>query len=176
MEFSEKIQEYLPNASASALTFLASWAKAREGRLVPYKESFDPLSVREMLSFVWMYEYRPDIGDFVCRLAGENVNLAWGKSIKGLTLQQIVGETDHPIVLSRWLEMVKEPHIHYGSEAERLSEQNTWQAERIIAPMETRADGIPYALGLSLYQSTVVDPDHEPLILEDTIRIPCREI
>ena len=122
------VESRLAGADPRILVFFHAWNAARRRTLVPLRSDFDPMLIQSLLAHVWLYRFDPAVGDFVCKLAGEEVNLAWGRSIKGRTLREIVGAADHPIMMARWRKLLTVPLLHYGSASERLSELETQTA------------------------------------------------
>lgn len=166
----------LRGADARLVAFLDAWGAARDGAMVPRKTAFDPLTVVDLLPMVWLYRYEPERKDFICRLAGENVNQAWGRSIRGMTLRQVVGEADHPTILGRWREIVETPFIHYGGSRERLSAQLVYQAHRLLMPLNGGAEAPSppdHVIGISLYHLDPTHRDRMPLMPEDIVRLRC---
>lgn len=164
------------DADPRVFEFLDAWRAARRGTLVPQRADFDPLRVPRLLPHVWLYRYEPDRDDFVCRLAGEEVNAVWGRSIRGLALKQIVGEADHPTVLRRWRMIVSVPLLHYGSAVERLSALESRSAERLLLPLASGGERVDHVLGLSLYRISLASSMRSPLVPEDIVQIPCAEV
>ena len=170
------VRARLAGADPRIFEFLQAWQTARHGTVVPFHRDFDPLAIPRLLQHVWLYRYEPDADDFVCRLSGEEVNAAWGRSIKGETLRTILGEADHPTVLRRWKQIVSVPLLHYGSAVERLSALETRTAERLLVPLASDDETVDYVLGMSLYRISTASADRMPLVPEDIVRIPCAEV
>ena len=167
----------LDEADARLGAFLRAWMAARGSALVPSKSAFDPLEVPQLLSFIFLYRYEEEAGDFVCRLAGESVNKAWGHSIRGKSLREVVGAHDYPTIRSRWDRIVGDPLVHYGANRERLSEQNIYRADRLLMPLYGDDTGrLDHVVGVSLYQMNPVSPSRPPLLLEDIHRIQCADL
>ncbi len=166
----------IPGADPRIYEFFEAWNDLRAGRLVPRKAAFDPSRVASLLNAVWLYRFDADIDDFVCSLAGENVNDAWGRSIRGRCLRDIVGEKDHPVVLRRWQQIVSVPLIHYGAIQERMSRLATRRAERLIVPLTDDNDVPAFTLGLSLYAIDAGDPNRSALVPEDITQIRCADL
>ena len=164
------------SADPGIFRFLESWKMARGGRLLPRKRDFDPLRTPDLLSSVWLYRYDEGPKDFVCQLAGEDVNDAWGGSIRGKTMREIVGERDYPIMIERWTRIVSTPLVHYGAASERLSELNTRRAERLLLPLTDDAGQAIFMLGISLYRIETPDRGHPALTPEDIVQVPCERI
>lgn len=170
------VEARLPGADSRVFEFLDAWRSARRGTMVPFRNDFDPLSVPNLLPHIWLYRFDPALGDFVCRLAGEEVNAAWGRSIRGERLREVLGEADHPTVLRRWKQIVTVPLLHYGSAIERLSAQDTRSAERLLVPLASDDETVDFVMGLSLYRFSAADRTRMPLVAEDITQIPCAEV
>jgi len=170
------IQDKLPDADPRVFEFLDAWRAARVDGAIPYRARFDPLNIPSLLKSVWLYQYEPGIGDFVCHLAGEEINEAWGQRINGCRLRQVVGDDDHDTVLGRWQEIVSRGFIQYGMARERLSRQQVRRGERILAPMKSDNGAVDVVLGMSLYSIGPVDRDRPALIPEDIVRVPCADL
>ncbi len=170
------IEQRLPDAHPAIFTFLDAWRDMRGGRLVPYKRDFDPARVRGLLASIFLYRFDRERDDFVCHLAGEQINQAWGRSIRGLTLREIVGDNDYPIVIERWREIIGRPLVHYGSEQERLSRLDKRRAERLLLPLAADDGRIDHVIGVALYTIGLANLQRSPLILSDITQLPCDEL
>ncbi len=169
--------ELLPaGTDARLLTFFDAWRASRTNGPVPTKRDFDPFQVPSLLRYAWLYRYDPQAGDFVCLLAGEDVNHAWGRSIKGQTLAEIVGEDEHPVVLRRWRELLEVPLIQYGQRDEQLSNLSLWKAERLLLPLSTDGVQADHIIGVSLYRLATGTEPVRTSINEGKFRIPCAEV
>lgn len=163
-------------ADPRLLTFFDAWRSSRGGKIVPNKRDFDPFAVPSLLRFTWLYRFDPAMGDFRCLLAGEEVNRAWGAPIKGKSLREIVGATDHPVVIARWLKIIETPLVQYGAKDEKLSNQDLWRAERLLMPLASPEGKCDHVIGVSLYRLAAQEDVHEPLISEDIQQFPCADI
>lgn len=146
-----KLRDHLPAADERLFEFFGAWLDARKDGLVPLRKDFSPTRIAHLLPFIWIYQYDPEVGDFVCHLAGENVNDAWGQGLKGRTLRDIVGQKDFEMVRERWRHIVNDPAIQHGSEKEKMTALKVWRAERLLLPMASADGQINVVLGLSLY-------------------------
>lgn len=171
-----EVDKLLSFADPRVATYLDAWRVARKDALVPLKQDFDPLAIPSLLRFVWIYRLDAQLDDFICLLAGEEVNRAWGRSIKGEVLRTIVGTADHATVKSRWLQAVNTPAAIHGAKDEKLTEHESWRAERLILPLRSDTGAVDHVLGLSLYRIAPPTEPREPLISEDITIIPCTEL
>ncbi|NMM44553.1 PAS domain-containing protein [Rhodospirillaceae bacterium KN72] len=174
------LKDIVPDADPRIFQFFDAWNAARAvggvHRTIPYKRDFDPASIPGLLHQTWLYRYDPDLGDFVCNLAGEEVNHAWGKSIRGMRLRDIVGIEDHPTILDRWHRIVGKGMVHYGASRERLTRLKVQIGERLLLPLLDGEDRVDYVLGISLYRFGSNDPGQSTLQEEDIIQFPCAEL
>ncbi|WP_161973719.1 PAS domain-containing protein [Hwanghaeella grinnelliae] len=158
------------------LTFFDSWRSCRKGALLPMKRDFDPSQISSLLRYAWLYRYEPQIGDFLCLLAGEDVNQAWGRSIRGKTLAEIVGEDEHPAILQRWREVLDVPLVQYGQRDEQLSNLSLWKAERLLMPLSTDGEQADHIIGVSLYSLATGNVPVRTSINEGKFRLRCDEV
>ena len=157
--------------------FLDVWRAARAGATVPLRKAFDPTAVPSLLSSIYIYRYHADRGDYVCELAGEEVNDTYGRIVRGETLLQIVGAEDHPVIIERWARILGLPCIHYGTVNEILSNTRMRQAERLLLPFAFAEGQVPDTIiGAGLYSSRRQWPEDPPLMPSDIVQIPCSEI
>lgn len=170
------VEARLAGADPRIFVFLQAWREARGDALIPKRSAFDPMAVRSLLPFLWIYRFETERDDYVVRLAGEEINNAWGRSIKGMTMREVVGDADYPVMRERWGNILGVPLIHYGASSERLSALDTRRAERMLTPLADN-DGTPnHILGISLYEISPTDSSRPSLEPEDITQIPCSEV
>jgi hypothetical protein len=162
----------LRQADPRILRFLDAWRAARGGALAPVRTDFDPSAVADLLAWIWLARFEEEVGDFVYRLAGEEVNAIWGRSLRGVALADLLGPADHPTVLQRWFEILEGPSLHYGLTKERLSALENKSAERLLAPLADPDGRICWVIGLSLYRIRAVEIGRPPLVADDYAVIP----
>jgi len=163
-------------AGRPALTLLDSWCGVRVGRAVPGRRDFDPTRLGRYLAKVYLYQFDDDAGDFICRLAGEQVHEAWGLRIRGLSLREVVGDQNHPAALLRWRAVVDTPLIQYGILEEKTGRSTRRIGERLIVPMRDDDGQVRLVLGLGDYEVRQNDRDWIQPVWADVIRIPCADI
>lgn len=170
-----KVEARLKGADPRVFRFLDAWRAVRGDRIVPERRDFDPLALPDLLSFLWLYRFEPARNDYVVRLAGEEVNAAWGFSIRGKTMREIVGDDDYPVMRARWDKILSVPLLHHGAATERLSAIRSRRAERMLLPLAD--NGVRNTmLGISLYTISATDPDRPVLEPEDITQIPVAEL
>lgn len=173
----QKLSE-LPDPDARIMELLDAWKSVRGEGIVPRKRDFDPLSVPRLLPLIWLYRLDPETDDFVCKLAGEDVNRSWGYSIAGHKARRILGDQDYIVVTEIWRKVLNTPLIHYGK-GKRLLENRLYSAERLVLPIigEDAVDARPdHVLGISLYQFGDVDDTPPQILLQNGYQVHCADI
>lgn len=140
-----------PVEDARLAAFLGHWAAARDGAIVPRRGAIDPGAIVPCLPYVYIYRYDPRTGDFTCTLAGEEVNIAWGRSIIGKRQQDFMPPDIAAKLQARFQAIVVTPAILFSGFRGGLPLAGPRFVRRIIGPL-ARDDGTPYGvLGISVY-------------------------
>ena len=149
-----------------ALAALADdWAAARGSRRMPAWEDLKPAPDAPYLGGIWAYDYRHETGDFIGRLAGSTIALAFGAVYKDKELRELYPPQVADLVRSHLMRVVTEPScVLYSGKLFRIGEQ-TYEGERLILPIgadPARPDGV---LGVSHYASLPLSYAAKPLAL-----------
>lgn len=154
--------------------FLRHWAAQRGDALLAPRSKIDPLAMRECLPHLWIYRWDDGQGDFVCNLAGEAVNEAWGFGLAGRSLQQVMGAANAAVVGERYRQVLRLPALQYswrpiapGNAVEKV-------CHRLILPVAD-ADGTAAAvLGMTVYDyDRFVDADKPINVAPDVAMYAC---
>lgn len=145
------VRQRIPHADPRMHQLFDGWLAARDGSGVARRAAFDPMTISRMLEFVWIYRMSPGVGDYVCDLAGEEVNAVWGRSIKGRTLTEIVGVDHQTTLAARWDGVRCDPAILYSATASLPDPHFVHRVERMVLPMMAASGEIDAVLGVSLY-------------------------
>ncbi|MDF1791122.1 MAG: PAS domain-containing protein [Thalassobaculaceae bacterium] len=146
-----RLKARIPSADPRIHQMLDGWRAARGDGVVARRASFDPLTVVRMLEFIWIYRHCPIANDYVCDLAGEEVNAVWGHSIKGRTLTEIVGAEHRSTLAERWAIARSEPAILYSATEDMPDPHLVHRVERLVLPMAAETGAVDSVLGVSLY-------------------------
>jgi len=140
------------------LMFLRHWANNRKGGVVPARGAIDPAQIAPCLPHVWIYRRDAESGQFICTLAGDEINMAWGRSIIGKKLSNFM-PADMARTLDQRYELISTiPAILHSGHQATAQPISGKAARRLIAPI-AREDGSPYGVfGISIY---VYDRQHD---------------
>lgn len=177
---STRLHARLAGADPRIVQLLDGWCAARNGRPVARRADFDPLTISRMLEYVWIYRLAPERDDYVCDLAGEEVNAVWGSSIKGRTLTEIVGETHRTTLAQRWDIARSKPAILYSATEGLPDPHFVHRVERLVLPMTGRTGEVDTVLGVSLYDlrrdRLSSGADTEAAMPAEVVRIPIADL
>ncbi len=131
------------------------WDRACRGGAMPGWSDLDPIAIGRELPIVWSWRWDADIGDFVGRLAGDDIESVLGQSVRGRRLDQVFGALNAPIARCRYLEVMRRPaavrsvgHVfgHVGG---------TGLGERIILPLAPDRGSGGGVFGATIYRVAV---------------------
>ena len=71
-----------------ARELLGAWSRLPKQEHVPFRASFDPMSVPRVLPVIVLFERREDGWRF--RLAGTEIDRRWGRSVTGLDFTKLI--------------------------------------------------------------------------------------
>ena len=126
---------------------LAHWVDARGEEIMPRRSDIDPLEMVEALSSAWIYRLEDD-GDFYCRLAGSDIDRAWGRCITNHAAVDIIGPDYEGRVKPRWLFMLRKPAaLHQPF----MKGSETKAVERLVLPIANEHGKPCQVLGVSQY-------------------------
>lgn len=170
------LRELVSNAGTAVLAVVDSWCSIRHGQLIPDRQDFDPATVARHLGKVYLYRFDPDLVDFVCRLAGEDINDAWEERIKGKSLKALVGAEHYAEALTRWRAVIDQPLIQYGQFSETVRQRQERVGERMLLPMRGPSGRGEFILGVADYKVSQADRSWVKPVWDDVIKIPCSDV
>ncbi len=126
---------------------------AEAGNGLPSVQSFDPLHLPRLLPNVWIIEVEPATRRFRMRLAGENINAIYGRSIAGLYFEDVFQPGDVEIIVARYSRALTEPAIFHASGSVYAAGGSLTVGERLGLPMLGREGRTNTLLGATVYRS-----------------------
>lgn len=130
------------------------WAAARaDRRLAPFKNSIDPIDLgrAQLLPQVWLVHRDAD-RRFAYRLAGEEINAVFGRTINGLSPSEMFEPDQAVLVAARWHRLLDES-LGSHTVGEVYSETgHHYVGERIALPLADENGTLCFVLGATDYQ------------------------
>jgi hypothetical protein len=161
------------------LALLRHWALNRphiDGKpwLMMPRAALDPVDIRACLAHIWLAQYLPEEDNFVFRLAGEQVNEAWGANITGKRSDEFMSPASAAIARQIYRRILLTPAVHVGYRRIEPVERQEKGAERLVVPL-CGAGGEPWGIvGMSLYHfNPVTEADLPPYVGPDVTYYPC---
>jgi hypothetical protein len=139
-------QTFFNAIQSEALRALAQqWAAARGQRRMPAFRDIDPVGIGRHLRYVWAWKYDRAGEDFTGRLAGEEIDRAFGKSLRGMQMAEFYTPDVYAVVFPRHHRVVTEPSFFHGTGMVFARMGYTMSGERIGLPLAedgSTGDGI----------------------------------
>jgi len=154
--------------------FLRHWAEQRGDGIMALRSGIDPASIRDCLPHLWIYRWDAELNDFVCTLAGEAVNQAWGFSLVGLSLDRIMGPVNAPTVRERYAEVLRLPAVQCSRRPIMPQVAMEKRGTRLIVPLADAEGGHYGVLGMSLYEYDHYADADKPVHIPPEVELyPC---
>ena len=137
---------------------LEHYLEVRGARRMPSRRDVDALRLGPVLPIIWISEYEPAAGTFRYRLAGEEVNRVWGRSVAGCLLSDFVQPERFKVTNDAFLKVLREEAALIASGPVYRCTDRIGLGERLVLPLSSdgrTADGL---LGAT-HRETMVDLD-----------------
>ncbi|HVZ02894.1 MAG TPA: PAS domain-containing protein [Dongiaceae bacterium] len=121
------------------------WQGARGRKPMPAWRDIDPVLIGRYLRYVWAWKYDRAADRFTGRLAGEEIDHAFGKSLRGADMESFYPPEGAALVMPRHRRVVNQPAFMHGAGMVFGHVGRTLVGERIIMPLSedgAAADGI----------------------------------
>ena len=134
-------QPFFDAIQSEALRALArAWDAARGSRRMPAFRDIDPVGIGRNLRYVWAWKYDRETDGFTGRLAGEEIDRAFGKSLRGMKMAEFYTPEVYAVVFPRHRRVVTEPSFFHGTGMVFARMGSLAGGERISLPLSE--DGI----------------------------------
>jgi len=131
------------------------WRTAKGSKAMPGWADIDPTAIGRALRYVWSWKYDAVSDTFTGRLAGEEIDRAFGKSLRGMAMTDFFTPEAYRKVFPRHRRVVTEPAFMHGSGMVFVHVDRGVIGERIILPLAEdglHGDGI---IGATVYHAAV---------------------
>jgi hypothetical protein len=146
------LSPFLAQVESEKLRAVAhAWDQARQGRQMPSFKALRPSAIAAQLPIIWIYSYDRETRRFTGRLAGDRIAQGFGKSFRGIALEDVHTPESFQMVHGVLSRVVQEPAGFRSGGTLFYQDGKTGIGERIILPLSddgVQGDGI---LGASDY-------------------------
>ena len=129
---------------------LRHWAANRQGLMMP-RSALDPAALKICLPNAWLYRFLPAEDDFICTVSGEKVNSAWGCSLMGKRIDEIMPGNMIAFATLAYRLILEMPAIQTSTRRIEPPDGIEQISERLIVPLANDAGGPYGVLGVTLY-------------------------
>lgn len=148
-----EFERFLAVVKAPALRAVAlHWDSVRCPPALPAWRDIDAAALKPYLPILWSWKYDRETDRFTGRLAGEHINLLFGRSLRGRPMAEFFRGDAYSKIFARHKQVVTEPAFYHGGGLVFRHEGRGGHGERIILPLAEdgrNGDGI---LGATVYE------------------------
>ena len=148
-------QEFLSVVESPDLRQVAQhWNDARGGKKIPAWADIDPAAIARQLRIIWSWKYDRAADRFTGRLAGEEIDAVFGKSMRGADMKEFFKDRSYDVIFARNKKVVAIPCFAHGKGLVFIHAGRYGRGERIILPLAddgVHGDGI---IGATVYRLT----------------------
>ncbi|NIA69861.1 PAS domain-containing protein [Pelagibius litoralis] len=134
---------------------LSHYLEARGSRRMPSRRDIDALKLGPVLPIIWVMEHEPAAGTFRYRIAGEEVNDAFGRSVTGHLLSELVAPDHFPTVTANFLRVIEEEAAMIASGPLYRCTDRMAVGQRLALPLSDDGEKAGGIVGATLRKSLV---------------------
>jgi len=151
----QEFERFLAFVRSPALRAVAlHWHAGRGRKAMPAWRDIDPAALKPQLPIVWSWKYDCAADAFTGRLAGEDINWLFRRSLRGQPMAQFFRGAAYERVFARHKRVVAEPAFYHGAGFVFRHEGRHGQGERIILPLADDGRIVDGIFGATLYEPT----------------------
>ena len=124
---------------------------------LPSVQAFDPLHLPRLLPNLWILEVAADTHRLRMRLAGENINAIYRRSIGGQYCSDVFEPAELALVVARYTRALNEPAILHAAGTVYVAAGRLTQGERLALPMVGRSGLTDTMLGATFYDERTIE-------------------
>jgi len=130
------------------------WDDARGENRMPGWSHIDPTKIVKHLPIIWSWRYDRTTGIFTGRLSGEAITEAFGRSLRGFSMQDFFPADSYPVVYARHHKVVVDPCFSRDHGAVFRHVDRIGTGERIILPLADDGETGDGLIGATVYDMT----------------------
>lgn len=123
------------------------WATKCRGDILPSFRNIRPEEIPHLLSSLLIWDVVNGGRDFVIRLAGSTVEEVFGRSMRGLTVGEVIGGQNLPVTLTQMLGVVVEAQPVYMTYYICPTQGSCLRIERILLPLASDGAAVDCLMG-----------------------------
>lgn len=153
-------------------SLLDHWVEICKERRVPYRSALNPSRIDTVFPNIYVFDYRADVENYVCRLAGGNVELAHKKTLVSKSVDEIFPDEVAALMTGYWDAIRSNPSLVHMKAMKSINDDPTQnqRVEMIMLPLSNAegevvqiicGEAYDYDLEQNSYDFSVEDLDFE---------------
>lgn len=138
------------DAPASMHDFVRYWTEKRGDAWLPAYRDIDPVDIPWALSRIYVVAVLPD-GDFVYRLAGEDIAERYDRSLKGTRISDLFTDRSAELILGRWQRVATGPWAYYSYTQHTSIRGPVLTARRVLLPLGADGRTADHLIGFTVF-------------------------
>lgn len=129
------------------------WDQARGSKKMPAWADIDPGAIGPQLPIIWSWKYDRATDLFTGRLAGEEIDSIFGKTMRGADMREFFKDWNYEGVFARNKRVAAEPCLCHGKGLVFIHAGRYGSGERIILPLAADGEHGDGIIGATVYHS-----------------------
>lgn len=154
---------------------LEHYLDVRGGRRMPSRRDIDAVCLGPVLPIIWVNEYEPAAGTFRYRLAGEQVNEIFGRSVAGRLLSDFVVGDRFRVTNEAFLKVMNEQVALLASGPVYRCTDRIAMGERLVLPLSSDGENADGLIGATA-RGMLVDFDKVSMSDQQTLFVPLEQL
>jgi hypothetical protein len=152
------------------------WKNLVRNDMPPVRQALDPGAFMTALPFLWICERQGGSGRFVVRLAGEEINALFGRTLRGRFLDEILPPALHAELAAAIGEVLARPATLLARGPLSVNDPGVAPADCAILPLREGAE-IRSVLGATVYDAPMATPPGRLLpAIKERVLVPVAEV
>jgi len=156
-------------------TLLEHYLEVRGARRMPSRRDIDAVRLGPVLPIIWISEYESAAATFRYRLAGEEVNRVWGRSVAGCLLSDFVLPERFKPTNDAFLKVLREELALIASGPVYRCTDRIGLGERLVLPLSSNGETADGLIGAT-HSETMVDLDQASMSEQVTSYVPIDQL
>lgn len=161
--------------SAALKALLSHYLETLGAKRLPSRQDIDALKLGNALPVIWISEYEPAAGTFRYRLAGEEVNDAFGQSVNGRLLSEIVSAERFDSVNAAFRRVIEEQAAMLAVGPVYRCTDRVALGERLALPLSSDGETADGLIGATV-RKTLVDLDVAVMQEQKLVYVPVHDL
>ena len=127
------------------------WNHARGAKKMPAWSDIDPTAIGPQLPIIWSWKYDRETDLFTGRLAGDEIDAIFGKTMRGADMREFFKDMDYEAIYTRNRRVVTEPCLCHCTGLVLIHFGRYGIGERVVMPLAADGEHGDGVFGATVY-------------------------